>query len=118
MPADKMQPVITDPFGHRRARRQAHNDAEADQHAERGKAPTVDGPPPPRNRALIDPRESHWWRLSQRSGPPLTHQAPSLSSGRALGGPVGSWSPLSRSAGEELCAERVVAPLRYRGRGC
>src|SRR5439155_6959881 len=40
---------------------QAHHDPEADQHAKRGKAPTVDGPPPTRNLALIDPRESHWW---------------------------------------------------------
>jgi Taurine catabolism dioxygenase TauD, TfdA family len=32
----------------------------------------------------------------------LTHQARSPSSGRALRGPVGAWSPLSRGAGEEL----------------
>ena len=31
MAADKMQPIITDPLGHRRACRQAHDDAEADQ---------------------------------------------------------------------------------------
>jgi hypothetical protein len=59
MTADKMQPVVTNTLGHWRARRQAHHDAEADQHAKRGKAPTVNGPPPTRNLALIDPRESH-----------------------------------------------------------
>src|ERR1700730_5906975 len=49
---------------------------------------------------------------------PLTHQARSLSSGRAPRGPVGAWSLLSRGAGEELCVEPVVAPLPPRGGGC
>ena len=76
MAADKMQPVITDPLGHRRARRQAHHDAEADQHAERGKAPTVDGPPPPRNRALIDPREISLAALAAGSPHPPADAGP------------------------------------------
>jgi len=48
----------------------------------------------------------------------LTHQALSLSSGRAPRGPVGAWSPLSCGAGEEPRPKCVVAPLSYCGRGC
>src|SRR5271170_1055572 len=96
MAADKMQPVITNPLGDRRARRQAHHDAEADQHAERGKAPAVDGPPPPRNRALIDPRESHWRRL------PLT-----LPLARAPPSPRSRGEGLSAQLPRPACGERV-----------
>ena len=56
-------------------------------------------------------------RHGRRSGglrwrTPLTHQARSLSSGRASRGPVGAWSPLSRGAGEGLAA---TAPIFCRG---
>src|SRR5215472_324248 len=62
MPTNEMQPIVADPLGDRRARREAHDDAKADQHRERAKAPTVYRPPPTRHQALIDPGEFHPWR--------------------------------------------------------
>src|SRR5215467_7167026 len=66
MPTNEMQSVVADPLGDRRARREAHDDAKADQHRERAEAPPVDRPPPTRHQALVDPGEFHPRR------PPLT----------------------------------------------
>ena len=64
--AHEMHTVIADALGDGRARRQAHDDAETHQDAECGEAPSVDGPPPARHRALIDAGEPHAGRSSRR----------------------------------------------------
>ena len=64
--ADKMPAVIADAFGDRRARRQAHDDPESHQNEECREAPSIDGPPPARHRALIDAGEPHMRRSSPR----------------------------------------------------
>src|SRR5437763_8356563 len=57
--ADKMQRVVAEPFGDRRARCKAHKHAEPDQHTVRTQAPAIDGPPPPSHGVLIDSGEFH-----------------------------------------------------------
>src|SRR5262249_19878417 len=57
--ADEMAALITDALRHRRGRGQAHDDAKSHQPAERDQIPAIDGPPPSRDRALVDAGETH-----------------------------------------------------------
>jgi hypothetical protein len=63
VPFGEMQRRIAEPLGDGGARGHAHHRAEAHQQRQRAEVPAVDGPPPPRHRALIDPREHHGGRL-------------------------------------------------------
>src|SRR5271169_4552509 len=79
MASNEMKPVIADPLGNRRACRQAQDDTEPDQKAERREAPTVDGPPPTRDRTLVDARKPHPYRSSGQTAGGLLSRAVTLS---------------------------------------